>query len=326
MIDFKPALLLPAEPRALLSLPPMPRAQFAFWPTLAMSFDPPKKRENKQAAAFRTWLGRDPETIPPEDRYAYVCEFREAKRSRTWRIDKRRPQLPARSAKISKPMSMGFTPLGVERRTWDRKVHLPMMPKTRAECPTTRPCTFVRCKHHLKLSVDEDTARYIVNGELREKLTKEEVRANPALAALKRDPRNRVALLKDLFPKYEVRTGNDGIERERYVYPGLPLEEMAGTCSLDIADEGTHTLEQVGGFLGIVQERVRQIEEIGVDEIVSIIGRDVVSREEIIRSLEKLGEDWELERLSGEPATVLPVSRQLGPVARDTSARKTSDR
>ena len=35
----------------------------------------------------------------------------------------------------------------------------------------------------------------------------------------------------------------------------------AESCALDVADAGPHTLEEVGEILGIVRERVRQIEE-----------------------------------------------------------------
>lgn len=39
------------------------------------------------------------------------------------------------------------------------------------------------------------------------------------------------------------------------------FEEMSQTCALDVADEGPHTLEHVGGLLGVTRERARQIEE-----------------------------------------------------------------
>lgn len=40
-----------------------------------------------------------------------------------------------------------------------------------------------------------------------------------------------------------------------------PLDELAETCTLDVADRGGMTLEAVGGLLGLTRERVRQIEE-----------------------------------------------------------------
>jgi hypothetical protein len=42
--------------------------------------------------------------------------------------------------------------------------------------------------------------------------------------------------------------------------PGGELEGMAETCALDVADRGGQTLEQVSEVLGVVRERVRQIE------------------------------------------------------------------
>jgi hypothetical protein len=38
----------------------------------------------------------------------------------------------------------------------------------------------------------------------------------------------------------------------------------AETCSLDVADRGEHTLDEVGELMGISYERVRQIEEIAL--------------------------------------------------------------
>ena len=38
------------------------------------------------------------------------------------------------------------------------------------------------------------------------------------------------------------------------------LEEMPGTCVLDVADHGEVTLQEVGELLRLTRERVRQIE------------------------------------------------------------------
>lgn len=43
-------------------------------------------------------------------------------------------------------------------------------------------------------------------------------------------------------------------------YPDRPVEEMTASCSLDVADQGPVTLEQVGALLNLTRERIRQIE------------------------------------------------------------------
>lgn len=44
-------------------------------------------------------------------------------------------------------------------------------------------------------------------------------------------------------------------------HPDKEPWELAETCALDVADRGSVTLEEVGDHMGIVRERVRQIEE-----------------------------------------------------------------
>jgi hypothetical protein len=46
-------------------------------------------------------------------------------------------------------------------------------------------------------------------------------------------------------------------------FPGLEPEELAETCSLDVADRGEHTLERVGELINLTRERVRQISDDG---------------------------------------------------------------
>ena len=43
-------------------------------------------------------------------------------------------------------------------------------------------------------------------------------------------------------------------------FPELGPLDLKHTCALDIAEEGEHTLEEIGEILNITRERVRQIE------------------------------------------------------------------
>lgn len=51
------------------------------------------------------------------------------------------------------------------------------------------------------------------------------------------------------------------------LHPGFELDEMADTCSLDVAGRDGITLEQAGAILGVTQERVRQVEGMGLRAI-----------------------------------------------------------
>lgn len=52
-----------------------------------------------------------------------------------------------------------------------------------------------------------------------------------------------------------------------YVTRHLELETLPATCSLDVADSGEQTLEQVGVLLNLTRERVRQIQESGLAKV-----------------------------------------------------------
>jgi hypothetical protein len=53
----------------------------------------------------------------------------------------------------------------------------------------------------------------------------------------------------------------------KYNFPGLEVWELACSCSLDVADGGYHTLEEVADRLGLVRERIRQIELVAVTKV-----------------------------------------------------------
>ncbi|MGO9288000.1 MAG: sigma factor-like helix-turn-helix DNA-binding protein [Polyangia bacterium] len=50
-------------------------------------------------------------------------------------------------------------------------------------------------------------------------------------------------------------------------FPQLEVWEMAETCSLDVADRGGITLEDVGAILNLTRERIRQVEVRGLVKI-----------------------------------------------------------
>lgn len=50
-------------------------------------------------------------------------------------------------------------------------------------------------------------------------------------------------------------------------FPHLEVWEMAETCSLDVADRGGITLEEVGAILNLTRERIRQVEVRGLERI-----------------------------------------------------------
>jgi len=50
-------------------------------------------------------------------------------------------------------------------------------------------------------------------------------------------------------------------------FPHLDVHEMAETCSLDVADRGGITLEEVGAILNLSRERIRQVEVRGLCKI-----------------------------------------------------------
>jgi hypothetical protein len=49
--------------------------------------------------------------------------------------------------------------------------------------------------------------------------------------------------------------------------PHLEIEQLKHSCALDVADDGEHTLEEVGELLNVTRERVRQIELAGLHQL-----------------------------------------------------------
>ena len=58
-------------------------------------------------------------------------------------------------------------------------------------------------------------------------------------------------------------------------FPHLEVWEMAETCSLDVADRGGITLEEVGAILNLTRERIRQVEVRGLYKIKNHTGGEL---------------------------------------------------
>jgi len=58
-------------------------------------------------------------------------------------------------------------------------------------------------------------------------------------------------------------------------FPHLEVWEMAETCSLDVADRGGITLEEVGAILNLTRERIRQVEVRGLAKIKDHTGEEL---------------------------------------------------
>ena len=53
----------------------------------------------------------------------------------------------------------------------------------------------------------------------------------------------------------------------KHVFGDVPIEDVEHTCSLDVADLGGATLEDVAAATGLTRERVREIETIGLERM-----------------------------------------------------------
>lgn len=56
-----------------------------------------------------------------------------------------------------------------------------------------------------------------------------------------------------------------------YNFPDKEVWEIGETCSLDVADRGDHTLEEVGKILELTRERIRQNERDGKKKLIKQI-------------------------------------------------------
>jgi len=120
------------------------------------------------------------------------------------------------------------------------------------------------------------------------RLTKEEVRLSQTLTMPDAErPRTRadcsngqrpcpwVSCKHHLYLDVNPETGSIKLN-----FPDVELEDMRDTCSLDVADRGGITLEEVGEILNLTRERIRQVEVRGLLKLKAVspdgdIGRDL---------------------------------------------------
>jgi len=105
------------------------------------------------------------------------------------------------------------------------------------------------------------------------RLTKEEIRFRELLPLVEDPdrPRTRGECKEDVRPcpyvscKHHLYLDvNPETGSIKLNFPDLEVWEMAETCSLDVADRGGITLEEVGEILNLTRERIRQVEVRGL--------------------------------------------------------------
>lgn len=137
-------------------------------------------------------------------------------------------------------------------------------PETRADCiGRPRPCPWIGCKFHLLIDVREETGSIILNA----------AGSGPA-SAKGRTRRLPVISGKALTAFRGVRAKRVEVFQDRVLEE---LEKAAETgrtlCALDMVEGGeTYTLDEIGEFLNLSRERVRQIEEQAMSQLKKLGG------------------------------------------------------
>jgi hypothetical protein len=184
----------------------------------------------------------------------------------------------------AKPKSLGTNGLTPRERI-GALLRLPVLnrPTNRSECKDgPRPCPWISCRHHLYLDVDDETGAIKVNFPGLERRDADEVAERFGLLMLAAElvpgrynerPRftARVRVGRVLLEKTGDTSDVALLRLRRALWSfleeegtELDLSEMPHTCSLDVADEGTHELAEVGRFVNVTMERARQLEAEGL--------------------------------------------------------------
>lgn len=82
-----------------------------------------------------------------------------------------------------------------------------------------------------------------------------------------------------LYLDVDPRTGTIKIN-----FPGLELDQIEQTCSLDVAEHGGVSLELAGSFMNITRERARQIETKGIDMMRALLPADIADNPDPVPS------------------------------------------
>jgi hypothetical protein len=113
-------------------------------------------------------------------------------------------------------------------------------PRTRAECPTQRPCPFVGCKHHLYLDVDPETGSIKLNFP---DLEPEEIEHSCALDAADRGAHTLEAVAEKMnITRERCRQ----VELKAYFILGPMLEAAGIDGTYEVEREGNHPDARAG--------------------------------------------------------------------------------
>lgn len=146
-------------------------------------------------------------------------------------------------------------------------------PATYADCPPKgQPCGHISCRHHLGVNVDQQTGTIALTYPVPDT----DPSRGHLLALL--SPRNReiMSMIDHGDSNAEIAASlgmqKRAIKRIRYqsrvklnADPELDIDAMKATCSLRVADEGAHSMEEVAELMGGVDRAlIHQIETVAL--------------------------------------------------------------